>query len=522
MESEPAARDVASQESDQRLKATIASLRAAYGRSLFPLRLSPLEKFLWWDDSTAHPLCNFIELRFDGRIEHGTMQQSLQLALQLHPLLISRIVSQNGDWYWQPQFDTEVRLYTAEEKSVTLAGRIRCLDLTREVGLVAWYQSHLEGDRLLFGFHHACCDGNGFRRFLLDLLSIYGHQQSRRNGMNLAENEFVPQEVLSRWQPQRLSERFDFTACWPKQARKVLSVWQRIKNAHYFHFQSPEPLMRWSDGGLKLKETIGRESALDRVSEPVSGLHDAFLRRVLAPAETERLLARCQETKASVNEVCLAALFRTCARWHQLTRGSRPGRRLRLLMPFAMMSRDDLYMPAANRLSFAFLGRTEKQCLEWEPLLQSIRQEIESTRATQLPMDFLRGLQAAAEWPRGMRWGIRNSRKMCTAVLSFGGDIARGRGHQLRRGSGALEVAGCRLIQVFGAPPVRINTNVALGVCLSGGSLCIAESWSREAMDELQADRFLQLFLAELLTWSASHHREQMLWDRNGLPEDIH
>ena len=109
-------------------------------------------------------------------------------------------------------------------------------------------------------------------------------------------------------------------------------------------------------------------------------------------------------------------------------------------------------------------------------------------------MDFLDGLALASRWPRLMRWALRRSSNMCTAVMSYGGDIARGRGHQLPLHDGLLDVGDCRLQHVFGAPPVRINTNVALGVCISGGELCIAQSWSRTGMTEEHASKFLDMY----------------------------
>ncbi len=41
----------------------------------------------------------------------------------------------------------------------------------------------------------------------------------------------------------------------------------------------------------------------------------------------------------------------------------KPKRRIRLLMPFDIRTKEDLRLTAANRLSFAFLGRTHSNAM---------------------------------------------------------------------------------------------------------------------------------------------------------------
>lgn len=467
-------------------ESAIAHLQQRMERSLFPLPLSPMEKFLWWDDSPEHPLDNFIELEFDGPLDSAAMQAALQIAAHLHPLLSCRIGGFANGWYWLYSPDHRPQLYRAtSETDTTVDGRVRFIDLTKQPGLLAWHFSAASGDQLLFQFHHACCDGNGFRRVLLDLLSIYVALLGELSAVEESSSDDVGrllEAVLKRWEPELLRERFDFSEVWRGPARQPLTTWQRIKNAHYFHFQLPQSLTGES------QQRLGENGQTKRD-------HGAFLKQVIGRELTQQIEQFCHASGVRLNELALALLFQTCARWHREHLGAKGKRRIRLLMPFALMSRADLRMPAANRLSFSFLGRLDGECDDPLQLLGGIQQEIQAIRDTRLPMDFLFALGAASRWPRLMRWGIRQSRRMCTAVLSYGGDIARGRGHSLPTIDGQLVVGECRLVRVFGAPPVRSNTHIALGFCISGGELCFAQAWSRSGLSENDARCFLQMYV---------------------------
>ncbi len=210
-----------------------------------------------------------------------------------------------------------------------------------------------------------------------------------------------------RFQQAELQTRDDFSHV-PQPTRK-LTTWQRVKNAHYFHFQPPQALLGTGKGDER--------TAAD--DEPM--IHLCMDRNFSA-----RMESQCQARGYSLNDVATGLLFACCAEWNQRLGDKNPRSRLRFMSPYDLRGRRDLRMSASNRLSFAFIGRTYDQCRDLKQLIQSVHDEYIWMRETNLPLDFLGGLSAAAKHPRLMRWGIDRSNRMATAVLSYVGDVARG------------------------------------------------------------------------------------------------
>lgn len=469
------------------IDAVLASIQPRTS-NVFPLPLSPMEKFLWWDDSPEHPLNILFELRFDGALDPRLLQIAWGLAAHLHPLLVSTISVFQGELCWCYQPSARPLLETFSSLNTWLGGDR--FDLTRDCGLQGWLGSDREGDRLVVRAHHACCDGIGLRSFLIDLLVLYALLFRHQGLATPANIALLESELGRRAAPELLRERFDFSTLRSGPPKQQLSIWQRILNAHYFHCQPPAPLRR-----AERSAVAGPSQAM--ANEPggvATGVDGRYLTRAFDRGLTQRVIQRCRVEHVGVNEVALAILFRTCARWHRLSQGAKPSRRIRLLMPYSLLSRVDRRLPAANRLSFSFLGRNEGNCDDLWRLAFSIRREIQQQSDTRLPFDFLHAIRAAARWPRIMKWGLKRSRNMCTAVLTYGGSIARGRKHALPIEEGMVQLGNCRLKHVFGVPPVRSNTNIAIGLCLSGGALCVGQAWSHAVFDRQQAEDFQELF----------------------------
>jgi hypothetical protein len=226
------------------------------------------------------------------------------------------------------------------------------------------------------------------------------------------------------------------------------------------------------------------------------------LRHAVIDRELSELITQGANNQGiALNELALALLFQTCASWNADRGLDRPGGRIRLLMPFDLRSRVDLKMPAANRLSFSFLGRTRAACMKWESLLSSVQSELQSIRDSQLPLDFLNGMSAAVSYPRTMRWLMRRSHRMATSVLTYTGDVLRGT-QKLFPVEGDHRVIGdARLKNTLVAPPVRRNTNISLGLCVNWGQLCISAAWNRESFTAQDCEAFLAAYQAAWLAW---------------------
>jgi len=462
--------------------------------SLFPLPLVPLEKFLLWDDRVDNPMCMFVELHFSTALRMDALKQAISTAVHRNPLLSCRLATIDGELHWQYVEDPTPNLFFEEHYPTLDCGMPRPFDLENELGCRFWYREQADGQsRVLIQCHHAICDGYGLRRVTIDILTQYAEQTDPPDAaVRFKEVRSRSVSKVDKLDIELLRRRHDFESIRPKV--DTISKWQRIKNAWYFHIQLPRPLPGNAD-----------EGTLPSNCEPLR--QRAFDKEFL-----ERVTEKAQKDGFSLNDVAIACLFWTCARWYEKSHsrgrkyqrkwfGLRRNDRIRVLMPFDLRSRIDLRMPAANRFSFAFLGRPASQCADVATLLPSVKKEIESIKQTMLPLDFLDAVAMAATNPRLTKWLIKRRRNMATVALTYTGDFARGLNKQFPEVSGSRLVGDTRLTNILVAPPSRDNTSISLGLFLNMGQLYICATWNRKVFSANDAEAFLRLYETAWKEW---------------------
>ncbi len=462
---------------------------------LFPLPLTAFEKYVLWDETESLSLSYFIELRFLDALNVDLMEQALTAAACIHPMIACTLSGQDNELCWVHHGDFQFKIIR-ELDSPPLQGNGREIpfDLRKESGVRFSYRP-LErgGSRLLLQVHHATMDAVGVRRIVIDALTMYAH---------VTAPEKVDQSLRYPWskiEPGLLKQRADLSDAFGGPPSQPLTTWQRLKNARYFHFQLPTPI-RGSAKRLASKVKNGERN----LGEEVTSDADRFepLEHLIVDRETSsRILEKTRKDGHGVSDVALALLFETCSLWNQQHGDRNLKSRLRILLPYDLRSRIDLRMPATNRLSFAFLGRTQGDCQDLGKLIPSVSEEVESFSKTHLPMDFYGAIQGASKHPRLIRWAIRHSRNMATSVLTYVGDTSRGMQRYFPEQDGARMVGDVRLDTILGAPPVRDNTNWSIGVCVNWGQLCISAAWNRDALTRKQSAELLSLYHSRWLNW---------------------
>jgi hypothetical protein len=469
------------------LEAMIAEVQAKIDKDLFPLALSPFEKFVLWDETTAHPMTSFIELHFASGVNFQVLEDAFAFAVHCHPLLCSTVEESSDQLYWLYDPTFRLKLLRFPDTPYLPNGHVWPMDLFKEPGLRVWLHEHQHGTVVVLQCHHSSADGVGLRRFLIDALTYYASHTS--------SGDQIFKQTWSRLDPNSLRNRYDFSGAFSDTPTHPLSTWQRIKNAYYFHFKTPR--------ALSASNTSYSNTAYSSTSDASKVRHAAL---PLAHGQLDRdtssqVLERCRVEEIGVNNLAISLLFEACCLWNQRHGKVKENTRIRILLPYDLRSRVDLRMPAANRLSFSFLGRTQADCNDRSLLLKSVSDEIGSYRQNHLPLDFTGALAAAVKHPKLTRWVIQKSRNMATSVLTYAGDISRGLVKQFPEDHGARVIGDARLIHAFGAPPVRENTNVALGVCINWGQLCFSLAWNREKFSEAACHEFLELYRSCWESW---------------------
>lgn len=494
----------------------LARFESADANTLFPLPATPWEIYLKLDDRADCPMVSWIELHFSGPLQTSALQDSLTEAVHRHPLLASRLIHKGDQWHWEydASFVPSLRDPVAEpmllprpstDDSTSADPSPRPLDISREPGCRYWLDNDCQlsdtrvgGSRLIIQLHHACCDGVGLRRVLIDVLAAY----SARTGESV-EGEAPVVSNRSKRRDQldvsRLSERGDYSNVTATPPRVRVSWWQKLKNAYYFHVQTPTAILPATKRTNAVQSTISQTGERKR-----SAASDEPLRHHIFDEDTSsKILQCCREQELSLNDLALALLFRTCRHSNHKRGIDADGTRLRLLMPVDFRSRSDMKMPATNRLSFSFLGRTHGQCDSWPELLSSVQAETKWIKDTRVPLDFLNGLNAVAKRPAAMERLISRQSNMSTSVLTYTGDIARGMKSFFPEEDGRRRIGDTYLDNILIAPPARRNTNVTLGLCINWGQICISANWNRTALGSADCESFLRDFASAWREWLA-------------------
>ncbi len=437
--------------------------------ALFPLALTPFEKYFVWDDRPDQPMTPVVELHFSTPLNQDALARAIEKVVAKNPMLNSRVVQRPGGLHWELHREAP-KLLCAIKEPILIDGKLRPFDLSKEPASRFWYERLGGGSRVVWQLHHAASDGVGMRPVLIDILLYYAIETASDD-----PERYERELYCARFRQTELLHRSDVTHL-PEPKRK-LTAWQRIKNAHYFHFKIPRSLR---SGASK----SGVDSSAGRL----------LCSTELDAESSERVLEKCRVGGIAIHELALAVLFRTCAAWNRSLGDHNPNSHIRLMMPVDLRSRRDMRMPAVNRLSFMFFGRSYRQCDDFATLVESVRREFESTKETQLYLDFFNMIQATARWPCLMRWGLKRSDAMATAVLTYVGDVTRGTNRAFPAVGNTRPIGDAVFTTILGAPPVRRNTNISIGLGINWGQISISASWNRVAMTASDCEKFIELY----------------------------
>ena len=447
--------------------------------SIFPLPLTPLEKFFFWDDRPEQPCTFFIDLRFESSMDITVLEECIARVVHRNPLLRANVIGDDRSLSWTSSDKPFALLDFAEEPPV-VNGMVRPIDLRTEVGCRFWCQTTEVCSRVLVQLHHCACDAIAYRAVVIDILHLY--KLATGNELEGSQDRSL---LYDRFKYSRLRDRYNFEHL--GKPKRETTTWQRIKNAWYFHFQPPVPL-------AKLRSNEPPRAPQEESQNPLCTL-------LMEREFSQRILNLCQSKAYGVNELAIALLFRTCYEWNRLHGDKRRNGRLRILMPCDLRGRADLRMPATNRLSLSFLGRDYSQCGNLNELIDSVLAELKDAKVTHLYLDLLKGLELGCRWPRWMKWALSRSDSMATAVITYTGDVSRGMNKLFPEVNELRSVGSASLFSIAGAPPTRRNTNISLAICINWGRICISASWNRSVFTEQDCSAFLELYKSGWQQW---------------------
>lgn len=438
---------------------------------LFPLPLVPIETYLLLDDSPAYPMTFLVELKVEGEVLRQPLQCAVTEATARHPLLGACVRWSRGQGHWVPAQEVQPDItWTSDGES--LAAR-PWLNLRKRPGLRIVVRQEHDRASLWLEFHHACCDGEGARRFIADMLTAYARA-------TMSSTEAIGWDTL---QPQRLRQRGNFSG---RVAVEPTSTVRKLREAWGFHVLKPAPL-----APRRANDTT--RSSPREVQ---------FLTSTFDRGETQELRRRARETNASLNDVAIALLFHTLAQWNRQYAAAPQRQRLRILVPTDLRDQGDRALPAANRTGFAFLTRRIDQCQSHSVLIAGTNEEMRRVKRARLGLDFIHGVALAQTVPKLLPAVLSFSGCITTAVLTNLGDPSRRLARRFPSENGTPKVGNLRLRTIGGVPPIRSGTRAAFGLCEFGGRLTVSAQCDANFLERSAAKELLHRYEHAWRDWA--------------------
>lgn len=413
---------------------------------LFPLPLSPVEKFMLADGRSQYPMMCDIEVHVQGTIERSSFEEALAFAVQRAPLFQS-IVQKDKKLGLVWQLTDRMPEVEWDDFGVPcLTGYDTHVDLFQELGLRIYVRSGSERSSFLLHFHHATSDGVGSIAFVEDLLTAYHNATPG--------TKFVKPR---KWDPERLLNRCNSALENPGWKRGLYDVYCGIYGASNFFMQRPVPM------------TTNRSPLGDNNTRQQNG----HITKAVSPEATLAMRKWTSAQKVTVNDVLLRDLFVTLHDWMSDQGIDIGSRYLRILMPQSLRGRGDAAMPTTNDIGFAFLARRGNLLRKPDELLQSLVPETAAIRKDNLSRHFIGGL-AAVQSLGLLPWLLNGSSCFSTAVLTNFGNTWRRFQAKLPPADGGLTAGNLVYDGLTGAPPCRTNTAAAFCVCTSADQIFVS------------------------------------------------
>lgn len=450
---------------------------------LFPLELSPFERYMVLDDSQSYPMAFVLIVQLKGDLIKSCFEEAVLFALRRHPLLMSKIARIRGKgWCWVPVESPAPQLKWVEKEVPLQPPSQERIDLTQEIGLRIWVNKRSNDAELIFQFHHACSDGLGGVQFIGDLLADYG-QKTAPDGAELPEIEPI--------QVDRLRARANFsTETCDEPAKKVSCPIMLGRRLLKLLGRQPTPLAatrRLNAGGTPLK-------------------FPAIVSRSIERSQVTQLKAVAARKGVELNDLYLMEMFQTIRAWN-LRHGKGNDRQwLRIGMPTSLRTPQHDRMPAANVVSYMFLTRLASDCTRPDETLAEIHRRT-ATIVNERQGRFLAiGLKYVLKIP-GLLWCLlRLNRCFTSVILTNVGDIRRQFTARFPLKQGRCVAGNVTLEVLTGAVPVRPNTRLSTSVGTYAGNLyinmhCDPLSYTREQSEEIAdmfVDRLKQMIPADI------------------------
>lgn len=449
----------------------IDTSRPAKKKRLFPMHLTPFETYMLMDDRPEYPMTFIVQLGFSGEVHREIFEESIDLALQRHPLLraIVQPAKQDRDC-WVCAKGIKPYLHWGPLNEPISFQRKEFINIREELGLRIWVRSSSEYSVVTFQFHHATTDGIGSYQYIGDLLYFYASKSGDDFDQPLPE---IDQSVLR----ERLRSSFP--------------VEKFVDENGKFRFEWRETAKMLLGSVAVLKTPTKTANGSGTTSFPGIQSH------VFEKNAYKQLRLKAQEYGQTPNDFLLEKLFVTLHQWNSQNGISMFPRQFCVLLPMDLREHDTPDFPATNVVTYTLVRRPARVIRDHQKLVETLRVETTMLKNNRQGTAFMNMIAGSYRYQRTMKL-ILSGKCLATAVMSNTGDPTRHFNVTFPKDQGMVRCGNLRLETISGVPPMRKNTRLTISAFTYRRVLKICLRCDPHYFSDADAKKFLNLFIAEL------------------------
>lgn len=452
-------------------------------RAAIPLNC--VDKGLFALHSKSEAIVNHLVLTIDGSVDPVRLKSSLLTVLLRHPTLRStihvgilrQVREEKSDYgrnilsVWD---STVLQDLSDAHRSEICAGYERLLsewlnrplDPCREIPCrVLLLRRTLRESSLVFTCHHSAADGLHLIRFAREVVQDYNGASENTSASTYSLTDGRRDELVARARTRRLEvEHFHL--------KIIASLIHRFLLAPF----SPN---------ARICRTNLRRSA-----------EIYFCQGSLNPHEVRQIRSRSKSVGATINDVLMAACFRTVQEWNDIHQ--RPSRKISIMVPVDIASAS--YSPvSANQVSFLSVSTSRQERTDPDDLLRRVRQRTSHMLQNGIAFSIVyAAFICGALSPLTMR-SVTNF--LMATQIYLDSILLTNVGLIWPRESASVEgatIGDARITSVVGLPPVPSPMGMSLCAGTYHDHLYFGLTYKSHQFSQEEARTFLNLYLHEL------------------------
>ena len=453
---------------------------------LFPMSMSSIEKFHWFDDSEAYPNVVFCRMQIAGKLDEAIAREAWQIAVERQPFADVEPKKVGGRWCWVqgPRADQNdegrfenwrgTRFEFQELKSAAESWKFNDHLIESSTGsylgiFVRPVDEFAQSEVWLY-VHHAVGDGVGSILVINDWMIIYANLKASRD----------PQYGLHRLDPKLLASRnsVDFFS-W----RYLKHLWKQpiaLFGAAKFAFRKTPELI-----------------PPDQQSLGQPGHYPSIVGQWIDADQVARISQHASGHNVSVNTILLGQLYLALADWRSKHGQHNPNDWMRIILPISIRRVSDRRLPTANRATLVQIDRQSRHAdNDLGAFYYGLNREINIILGWQLDKIFLLAIRAMSL----SNWILRTA---ANSKKSRGMAVFTNLGEPLRKSERAAgrdpdKEAPIRPVEFDLVGPIRAGTPVNFSVSRYGAAMRVSLQYDSKLISDSQAAEMFQGYVCRL------------------------